>query len=97
MEAVTSEQKVICRGIEAEEPVSEQKIWAAVLLQAVDDWRSTNVKLHRDAEQFLFREKNDFDVVCASAGIDSSSFRSRLARGLHQSGMAHEATSRIAA
>lgn len=97
METMNSEERIICKGIEVEEPVSEQKIWVAVLLQAVDDWRSTNLKLRRDAEQFLFRERNDFDVVCASAGIESSSLRSRLVRAQHLRGAVPEGSSRIAA
>lgn len=97
METVDSEQRIICKGIEVEEPVSEQKMWLAVLLQAVDDWRSTNLKLRRDAEQFLFRAENDFDVVCAGAGIESSSFRSRLVRAQHLRGAVLEGSSRIAA
>jgi hypothetical protein len=97
MDTANSGKGIICRGIDVEEPVSEQKIWVAVLLQAVDDWRSTNLKLRRDAEQFLFREKNDFDVVCAGAGIESSSFRSRLVRAQHLRGAVSEGSSRIAA
>lgn len=85
METTSSEKRILCKGIEVEEPVNEQKIWLAVLLQAVEDWRSENVKLHRDADQFLFREKNDFDVVCTGAGIEPSSFRSRLMRAAQRS------------
>ena len=64
METTSSDKGILCKGIEVEEPVTEQRVWLAVLLQAVEDWRSENVKLHREADQFLFREKNDFDVVC---------------------------------
>lgn len=84
MEMASSGKRVLCKGMEIEGPDNEQKIWASVLLQAVEDWRSDNAKLHRDAEQFLFNEKNDFDIVCAGAGIEPSSFRSRLTRGLQR-------------
>lgn len=97
METPNSGKRIICKGIDLEGPVSEQKIWAAVLLQAVEDWRSENAKLHRDAAQFLFKEENDFEVVCAGAGIEPSSFRSRLAQALNAENKAPESTSRIAA
>jgi hypothetical protein len=97
METAISEKRIICKGIEMEGPVSEQKIWAAVLLQAVEDWWSENAKLHRDATQFLFREEDDFEVVCAGAGIDPSGFRSRLARALRAGDGAPDGPSRIAA
>jgi hypothetical protein len=97
MERANSEKRIICQGIEVEEPVSEQRIWGAVLLQAVEDWWGTNKKLRRDAEQFLFREKNDFEVVCGGAGVEPSSFRSRLARAQHSGGSAPHGPSSIAA
>lgn len=97
METATSEKRVLCKGMEIEGPDNEQKIWASVLLQAVEDWRSDNVKLHRDAEQFLFREEKDFDIVCACAGVEPSSFRSRLMRGLQQNAEVVSASVPIAA
>lgn len=97
METVSSEKQILCKGIEAEEPVNEQKIWLAVLLQAVEDWRSDNVKLHREAEEFLFREKKDFDVVCTGAGIEPSSFRGRLMRAAQRSNETHAQLSQMAA
>lgn len=97
MENTNSDKRIICKGIEMEGPVSEQKVWAAVLLQAVEDWRSDNAKLHRDASQFLFKEKNDFEVVCAGAGIEPTSFRCRLARALRVEAEGQDGRSRIAA
>ncbi|HKW87313.1 MAG TPA: hypothetical protein VJN21_01000 [Candidatus Acidoferrales bacterium] len=97
METASLERRVLCKGMEIEGPDNEQKIWAAVLLQAVEDWRSENAKLHRDAAQFLFRERNDFEVVCAGAGIEPSSFRSRLARALNAGGEKPDDSTRRAA
>ena len=97
MENTNRGNRITCKGIEVEGPDNEQKIWAAVLLQAVEDWRSENAKLHRDAAQFLFKEKNDFEVVCAGAGIEPSSFRSRLVRGLNAGEGSTNKPARIAA
>lgn len=97
METATSGKRILCKGMDIEGPDNEQKIWASVLLQAVEDWRSENAKLHRDADQFLFREKNDFEIVCAYAGIEPSSFRSRLTRGLQQNAEVAESSAPIAA
>ena len=58
---------------------------------------TNKVKLHRDADQFLFREKNDFEIVCAYAGIEPSSFRSRLTRGLQHNAEVAESSAPIAA
>lgn len=90
-------KRILCKGMDVEGPDNEQKIWAAVLLQAVEDWRSDNAKLHRDAAQFLFKEQNDFEVVCAGAGIEPSSFRSRLARTLNAGEGSTNKPARIAA
>jgi hypothetical protein len=59
---------------------NERRLWLAVLAQAVEDWRSTNEKRHREAETFLFGGRKDFAVVCASAGLDSRHLLEKLAR-----------------
>jgi hypothetical protein len=58
----------------------ERKLWAAVLLLAVEEWRSSNMRAHREAEAFLFESGADFDTVCYGAGLDPSTLRSKLKR-----------------
>lgn len=58
----------------------ERRLWAAVLLLAVNEWRSKNMKFHRDAEVFLFESRVDFETACYGAGFDPSAFRSKLKR-----------------
>lgn len=77
---IVSGRDAICPGNEVENPINEQKLWAAVLAQALEDWRGDRISRKRDAEQFLFEDQNDFELVCARAGIDASSFRARLQR-----------------
>lgn len=80
MEIVSGRNALICRGNEVENPINEQKLWAAVLAQALEDWRGDRISRKRDAEQFLFEDQKDFETVCMRAGIDPSSFRARLRR-----------------
>lgn len=80
METVSGRDALICPGNEVEKPVNEQKLWTAVLVQALEDWRGDRISRKRDAEQFLFGDQKDFEIVCARAGIDANSFRARLRR-----------------
>ncbi|MGC1684142.1 MAG: hypothetical protein WA734_00850 [Candidatus Acidiferrales bacterium] len=63
-----------------EGPDPERRLWAAVLLLAVDEWRSNNMRAHREAEVFLFEGGKDFETVCHGAGLDPSTLRTRLKR-----------------
>jgi hypothetical protein len=63
-----------------EGPDPERRLWAAVLLLAVDEWRSNNARAHREAEVFLFEGGKDFETVCHGAGLDPSTLRTRLKR-----------------
>jgi hypothetical protein len=56
----------------------ERRLWAAALLQAVEDWRSNNMRAHRAAESFLFNSGIDFETVCQGAGFDPVTFQSKL-------------------
>jgi hypothetical protein len=57
---------------------SERRLWTAVLTLAIEDWRYGNLRKRREAEQFLFEEKSDFNQVCSAAGLEASDFRARL-------------------
>ncbi|MGH9736029.1 MAG: hypothetical protein ACRD8A_15735 [Candidatus Acidiferrales bacterium] len=64
----------------APEIIGERRLWTAVIVHAVQDWLSGTLREKREAQNFLFENTDDFHEVCASAGIDPSSFRSRLLR-----------------
>jgi hypothetical protein len=61
-----------------EELISARRLWTAVLLNAVEDWRNGTLRAKREAQEFLFDNKEDFDMVCTAAGLDSGDFRVRL-------------------
>jgi hypothetical protein len=63
-----------------EEVISERRLWTAVLVNAVSDWRTGTLRAQRDAQNFLFNDDQDFATVCSAAGLDWSDFRTRLAR-----------------
>jgi hypothetical protein len=63
-----------------EEVISERRLWTAVLLNAVSDWRTGTLRAQREAQDFLFNDDQDFATVCSAAGLDSTDFRVRLAR-----------------
>ena len=67
-------------GSVTEDCISERRLWIAVLTMAVEDWRSGTLRNRREAQQFLFENREDFERVCASAGVDAGSFRSSLLR-----------------
>lgn len=64
--------------------ISERRLWTAVLVTAVEDWRRGTLRAKRAAQKFLFEDDHDFMEVCAGAGIDPSSFRSKLTKIGHQ-------------
>ncbi|HVB87229.1 MAG TPA: hypothetical protein VNK23_11260 [Candidatus Dormibacteraeota bacterium] len=67
-------------GSPTEDCIGERRLWIAVLVTAVEEWRSGNLRERREAQKFLFENDNDFDRVCASAGVDPGGFRSNLLR-----------------
>lgn len=76
--------------------IAERRLWTAVLVHAVEEWRKGTLRARREAQDFLFQNDKDFEMVCSSAGLDGSDFRARLLRigckvpmeGLLQFGMA---------
>jgi hypothetical protein len=61
-----------------EEMISERRLWTAVMVMAVEDWRAGTLRARRAAQQFLFESDQDFSRVCAGAGLDPQSFRAKL-------------------
>jgi hypothetical protein len=65
---------------ESNAELPERRLWIAVLMQAVEDWRSANVRRQKEAEAFFFDRRKDFASVCASAGLDAGNLLKGLAR-----------------
>lgn len=59
---------------------SERRLWAAVLLQAVEDWNSSNMRHRKEAEKFFFETPEDFARVCRGAGMAPSGVLARIKR-----------------
>ena len=71
--AGTRESNEISEGF-----IPERNLWAAVLVMAVEDWRNGSLRAKRAAQEFLFEDDRDFEEVCAGAGLDPATFRSKL-------------------
>jgi len=63
-----------------EETVVEARIWQAVIVSTIEEWMSGPLRRSLEAEQFLFRDENDFRLVCQSAGMDAGRLRQQLVR-----------------
>jgi hypothetical protein len=80
MESQRNQSGITTGVLGAEEAQPERRVWLAVLVQAVQEWRQGTLRARREAEAFLFRDGKDFDLVCSGAGLDASSMRARLSR-----------------
>jgi hypothetical protein len=60
------------------ERASDRQLWAAVLLQALEDWGSSNIRLRTEADKFFFQNESYFAMVCRGAGLESGSVLNRL-------------------
>jgi hypothetical protein len=56
----------------------ERRLWLAVVVQAVEEWRNGPLRNRRKAQEFIFEKAQDFETVCANAGLDAENLRSRL-------------------
>lgn len=56
----------------------ERRLWLAVVIQAVEEWRNGTLRSRRKAQEFIFDKAQDFDMVCSNAGLDAGNLRSRL-------------------
>jgi hypothetical protein len=61
-----------------EDLIGERRLWTAVVISAVEDWRGGSLRTQRKAQEFLFGSDTDFQTVCARAGLEPESFRARL-------------------
>lgn len=61
-----------------EDSIGANRLWTAVIVKAVEDWRMGSLRARREAQKFLFEDDRDFYQVCASAGLDPALFRAKL-------------------
>jgi hypothetical protein len=80
MGTATGQGTVIRGGQVTEDAIGARRLWTAVIVKAVEDWRSGNLRDRRAAQTFLFEGEDDFNEVCAGAGLDPGSFRGNLLR-----------------
>jgi hypothetical protein len=80
MEAVVIEMRSPKYEHSSVDVIAENRMWTAVLMQAVLEWQSNNVRASREAEKFLFDDEKDFATVCTGAGLNPSPFREQLKR-----------------
>jgi len=78
MGTMTGQVNIDMRNTVTEELISERRLWTAVLVNAVEDWRTGTLRAQREAQEFLFDNDQDFEMVCTAAGLDSNDFRVRL-------------------
>jgi hypothetical protein len=73
--------QMFTEGPEArKETVAEERIWQAVIVSTIEEWMSGPLRRSLEAEQFLFRDENDFRLVCQSAGMNAARLRQQLIR-----------------
>jgi hypothetical protein len=80
-----------------EQSIGERRLWTAVLLQAVQDWRNGTLRARREAQHFLFEDDAEFDRVCAGAGMEPGSLRSKLLKVGHRIHMEGPSSNPLAA
>jgi hypothetical protein len=74
---MTQARKLNTEGT-SEQACGERRLWTAVILTAVEDWRNGPLRAQRKAQQFLFEDDKDFARVCDGAGLEPGSFRVKL-------------------
>jgi hypothetical protein len=58
----------------------EKRLWQAVIVSTIQEWISGPLRSKRQAEEYLFRDQDDFPAVCQSAGMDAGVLRVKLNR-----------------
>jgi|HubBroStandDraft_2_1064218.scaffolds.fasta_scaffold111125_2 hypothetical protein len=75
---MTAQASVEMHNAVTEEMISARRLWTAVLINAVEDWRNGSLRARREAQEFLFDNDEDFEMDCTVAGLDCNDFRTRL-------------------
>jgi hypothetical protein len=58
--------------------VGESRLWQAVIVSAILDWKSGPLRLKCRAGDYLFRDETDFPLICHLAGMDPGHLRAKL-------------------
>jgi hypothetical protein len=61
-----------------EEFIGERRLWMAVIVNAIEEWKAGSLRARRAAQHFLFESDEDFNNACACAGLDPDNLRSKL-------------------
>ena len=69
--------------VTSDQAYSERRLWTAVILTAVEDWRNGPLRAQRKAQEFLFEDDKDFARVCDWAGLEPGSLRVKLLKTGH--------------
>jgi hypothetical protein len=80
MEGIANQIHAVAENAVTEDSIGENRLWTAVIVKAVEDWRNGTLRARREAQKFLFEDHRDFNNVCASAGLDPSRLRAQLLR-----------------
>ena len=67
-----------------EEFIGVRRLWTAVIVNAIEEWKDGTLRARRTAQTFLFESDNDFNRVCDGAGLDPGSLRSKLLKVGHR-------------
>jgi hypothetical protein len=78
MEATKTQGLPPAQNAVTEDLIGANRLWTAVIVKAVEDWRMGSLRARREAQKFLFEDDRDFYQVCSSAGLDPGVFRTKL-------------------
>jgi hypothetical protein len=59
---------------------AEIRLWHAVISSTVNEWVHGPLRRKREAEQYLFDDGSDFNLVCILSGMDPKRLRARLVK-----------------
>ncbi|MFY9803561.1 MAG: hypothetical protein WA211_19600 [Candidatus Acidiferrales bacterium] len=78
MDGMASQVSLDTQSNVTEDSISERRLWTAVLVSAVQEWRGGTLRARREAQEFLLDRDADFEMVCSGAGLNANDFRRRL-------------------
>jgi hypothetical protein len=78
MNTTTARRGTAAQNAVTEESIGEHRLWTAVIVKAVEDWRFGTMRTRHEAQKFLFESARDFEMVCGCAGLDASCLSKKL-------------------
>jgi hypothetical protein len=58
----------------------EAHLWQAVIVGAIQEWRTGTLRRQLEAEHYLFEDSKGLELVCHLAGLDAGRLRAKLAK-----------------